>query len=179
MGENLNHKLKHIKLIVSDVDGILTDGTIFIGEGVELKQFTVEDGAGAALARLAGIPVALISGRFSKATEIRAKEMKIEKCYQGSLDKLNPFNEICNHYNVSPFEVAYIGDGLIDIPVMEQVEVSITVPNAHPLVKEFATHETKRSGGEGVLLEAVEWILYAQNRHDDVIDKMRKEIYKA
>ena len=91
MNPSLKAKLNQVKLIVSDVDGILTDGTMFIGDGIELKQFTVEDGAGAAFSRLAGIPVALISGRYSKATEIRAKEMKIEHCYQGSLDKLTPF----------------------------------------------------------------------------------------
>ena len=179
MDKRLKDKLKDIKLIVSDVDGILTDGTIYLGEGMELKQFTVEDGAGAALSRLAGIPIALISGRFSKSTEIRAKEMKIDQCYQGSLNKLGPFSEVCDFYKVLPNEVAYIGDGLIDIPVMEKVGVSITVPNAHPLVKDFAIHQTDTVGGKGVLLEVVEWILHGQNRYDKVIDKMRKEIYKA
>ena len=75
--------------------------------------------------------------------------------------------------------MAYIGDGLIDIPVMEKVEVSVTVPHAHPLVKETAIHETKLSGGQGVLREVVEWILYAQGRHGKVLDDMRKNIYKA
>lgn len=179
MDPNLQAKLDKIKLIVSDVDGILTDGTMFIGEGIELKQFTVEDGAGVAFSRLAGIPVALISGRYSKATEIRAKEMKIKHCHQGSLDKLTPFAEICEYYKVSPNEVAYIGDGLIDIPVMEKVEVSVTVPHAHPLVKEAAIHVTEKSGGQGVLREVVEWILQAQGRHGEVLENMRKNIYKA
>ncbi len=179
MNPSLKAKLNQIKLIISDVDGILTDGTMFIGDGIELKQFTVEDGAGAAFSRLAGIPVALISGRYSKATEIRANEMKIEHCYQGSLDKLTPFAEICEFYKVAPHEVAYIGDGLIDIPVMEKVEISVTVPHAHPLVKDAAIHETKSSGGQGVLREVVEWILQAQNRHSQVLEDMRKNIYKA
>ena len=179
MNPSLKAKLNQIKLIVSDVDGILTDGTMFIGDGVELKQFTVEDGAGAAFSRLAGIPIALISGRYSKATEIRAKEMKIKHCYQGSLDKLTPLSKICEYYKVTLNQVAYIGDGLIDIPVMEKVEVSVTVPHAHPLVKETAIHETKLSGGQGVLREVVEWILYAQGRHGKVLDDMRKNIYKA
>jgi 3-deoxy-D-manno-octulosonate 8-phosphate phosphatase (KDO 8-P phosphatase) len=85
--------------------------------------------------------------------------MKIEHCYQGSLDKLTPFSEICEFYKVAPNEAAYIGDGLIDIPVMEKVEISVTVPHAHPLVKKVAIHETKTSGGQGVLREVVEWIL--------------------
>ena len=179
MNPDLKAKLKQIKLIISDVDGILTDGSMFIGDGIELKQFTVEDGAGAAFSRLAGIPIALISGRYSKATEIRANEMKIEHCYQGSLDKLTPFAEICKFYKVSPNQVAYIGDGLIDIPVMEKVEISVTVPHSHPLVKEVAVHETKLSGGQGVLREVVEWILNAQDRHKEVLEEMRKNIYKA
>jgi YrbI family 3-deoxy-D-manno-octulosonate 8-phosphate phosphatase len=180
MSSELKSKLKNIKLIISDVDGILTDGTIFIGsDGTEFKQFTVEDGAGAAFSRLAGIPIALISGRYSKSTEIRANEMKIEKCYQGSLDKLTPFAEICEHYQTSPEEVVYIGDGLIDIPVMEKVAVSVSVPHAHFMVKDLADHITQASGGEGVLREVVEWVLMAQDRHKDVLEKMRETIYKA
>ncbi len=180
MSAELTSKLKNIKLIISDVDGILTDGTVFIGsDGTEFKQYTVEDGAGAAFSRLAGIPIALISGRYSKSTEIRASEMKIEKCYQGSLDKLTPFAEICEHYQVTPEEVVYIGDGLIDIPVMEKVAVSVSVPHAHFMVKELADHITQVSGGEGVLREVVEWILMAQGRHMDVLEKMKKTIYKA
>ena len=175
----IDKRLKQVKLIISDVDGILTDGTILIGDGIELKQFTVEDGAGAALSRMAGIPVALISGRYSKSTEIRAKEMKIEHCYQGSLDKLTPLGQICKFYGLVPSQVAYIGDGWIDIPVMEKVGVPITVPNAHPLVKEAATYETKKSGGEGVLMEVVEWILKGQGRYLQVLEEMRRCTYKA
>ncbi len=179
ISSDLKAKLKKIKLIISDVDGILTDGTIFIGDGVELKQFSVEDGAGAAFSRLAGIPIALISGRFSKSTEIRAKEMKIQHCYQGCLDKLKPFYEICKFYEVKPSEVAYVGDGLIDIPIMEKVDISITVPDAHPYVKKLAVYETKIPGGRGALREVVEWILHAQERHSEILDEMRKNIYKA
>ena len=127
----------------------------------------------------AQLPIALISGRYSKATEIRAKEMKIEHCFQGSLDKLTPFYEICKFYNVDFDEVAYIGDGLIDIPVMEKVAIPITVPGAHQLVKEVAVYESEIKGGQGVLREVVEWILKGQNRHSSILEKMRKHTYKA
>ena len=80
---------------------------------------------------------------------------------------------------MAPNEAVYIGDGLIDIPVMEKVEISVTVPHAHPLVKKAAIHETKTSGGQGVLREVVEWILHAQDRHAQVLEDMRKNIYKA
>ena len=179
MDPRLKAKLNQIKLIVSDVDGILTDGTMFIGDGVELKQFTVEDGAGAAFSQLAGIPVALISGRYSKATEIRAKEMKIEHCYQGSLDKLTPLAEICEFYKVAPNEVAYIGDGLIDIPVMEKVGLAISVNNADEKVKLNADIVTERNGGDGALKEVVNFILKAQNKYEDAFKKMREKVYES
>ena len=88
-------KIKDIKLLVSDVDGVLTDGTIYIGsDGTEFKNFSVEDGAGAAYARMAALPVALISGRFSLCTLLRSKEMGIEHCYQGKLNKLNSYQSL-------------------------------------------------------------------------------------
>ena len=179
MDPSLKAKLNQIKLIVSDVDGILTDGTMFIGDGVELKQFTVEDGAGVAFSRLAGIPVALISGRYSKATEIRAKEMKIEHCYQGSLDKLTPFAEICEFYKVTPNEAAYIGDGLIDLSVMEKSGVPISVRNAYPPVKKAALYITDKNGGSGALREAVDLILQAKGLYEEAIKRMRKKIIKT
>ena len=92
MESHLKNKIDNISLIVSDVDGVLTDGSIFIGsDGTEFKQFNVEDGAGAAFARLASIPIVLISGRESKSTTIRARELKIKHCFQGSLDKTTPY----------------------------------------------------------------------------------------
>ena len=119
MAKNLlKNKIKNISLIVSDVDGVLTDGTIFIGaDGTEFKRFNVEDGTGAAFARLALMPIVLISGRYSEATSIRAKELKIEHCFQDNLDKTTPYKKVCEIYNVNPENIAYIGDGLIDIAV--------------------------------------------------------------
>ena len=99
----LHKKLSLIEVVILDVDGVLTDGTIFIGsDGTEFKRFNVEDGTGAAFARLVSIPIVLISGRESKSTSIRAKELKIEYCFQGSLDKTTPYKEVCKIYNVTP-----------------------------------------------------------------------------
>ena len=105
--------------------------------------------------------------------------MKIEYCFQGCLDKLKPFLELCTLYNVSSNEVAYIGDGLIDIPIMEKVDVAITVPHAHPMVKSLAVYETQACGGRGVLREVVELILNGQDRYSKILHDMRKNIYKA
>ena len=177
---SLKNKIKNISLIISDVDGVLTDGTIFIGaDGTEFKQFNVEDGSGAAFARLASIPIALISGRESNATSIRAKELKIEYCFQGSLDKTTPYKEVCKIYNVTPNEVAYIGDGLIDIPVMLKSGLAISPQNAHQSVKDISDYITEKSGGEGVLREVVELILKEKDIYNQTLDEMKKKIYKT
>ena len=176
----LKNKIKKISLIISDVDGVLTDGSIFIGsDGSEFKKFNVEDGAGVAFSHLASIPIAIISGRFSNSTSIRAKELKIEHCFQGSLDKTTPYNKLCHIYNIKPENIAYIGDGLIDIPVMLESGIAVAPQNAHPLVKDVSDYITEKSGGEGVLRETVEWILKQQNIYDQILNKMKERIYKV
>jgi len=180
ISSNLQSKLKQISVIISDVDGVLTDGSVFIGsDGTEFKRFSVEDGAGAAFARLAELPVALISGRYSDSTALRAKEMQIDMCYHGNLNKQPAFHEICEKLNVTADSIAYIGDGLIDIPVMELSAVTFAPPNSHQLVKDISDHITKRSGGTGVLREVVELILKAQGRYDQVFALMKQKVYKS
>ncbi len=176
----LKNKIKNISLIVSDVDGVLTDGTIFIGtDGTEFKRFNVEDGTGAAFARLASIPIVLISGRHSESTSIRAKELKIEHCFQDGLDKTTPYERVCEIYNVSPDNIAYIGDGLIDIPVMLKSGFAIAPKNAHQPVKDISDYITSKSGGEGVLREVVELILKEKEIYDQTLEKMKTKIYKT
>lgn len=175
---DLTEKIQQIKLIITDVDGVLTDGSITISsDNSESKKFHVEDGMGVALARLAGIPIAFLSGRYSEATTIRARELRIKYCYQGQLNKTLGLIEICKNYQVNCNEVCYIGDGLVDIPPMEKVGLAITVPNAHQLVKKAADHITTNSGGTGALAEVVEWILTQQEKYDETLNKMKKEVY--
>ena len=136
-----------IKLIISDIDGVWTDGTIYKGtDGMEFKRFTVLDGVGVAVARAAEIKIAHISARFSPATEHRAKELEIEDVYNGGLNKIPAFEDLKNKYSLSNEEIAYIGDDLIDIPIMEQVGLPIAVPNAVPEVKAIAKHITSVPG---------------------------------
>tara|TARA_Y100001934_G_C11890495_1_gene557465 strand:- start:72 stop:617 length:546 start_codon:yes stop_codon:yes gene_type:complete len=179
MGD-LNKSISNIKVLATDVDGVLTDSTILFGsDGTEYKKFSVEDGAGAAYSNLAGIPVVFISARFSVCTAVRASEMNVARCYQGSLNKLEQLSKVCNDLSVTEKEIAYIGDGLVDIPVMEKVGVSFTVPNAHQMVKDVADHMTSRSGGEGAFREVVDFILKEKGIFEEVYAKMKKNIYKS
>jgi len=176
---NNSNKIKKIKLVISDVDGVLTDGKILISsDSQESKFFHVEDGTGAALAYYASLPIALISGRNSKSTEIRAKELKIEHCYQGVLNKKFILNKLIKIYSVNYDEVAYIGDSLVDVPVLSIVGFPISLPSAHKSAQDSSIYITKKMGGEGVLLEVVEKILKAQNRFNKVLDLMSKDKFE-
>ena len=177
--KNLQNAIKEIKLLVSDVDGVLTDGRILISaDGMESKFFNVEDGTAAALARYADIPIALISGRYSKSTEIRSKELQIEYCFQETLDKKSVLDKLTQIYNVEYHQIAYIGDSLVDLPLLEIVGFPISVSNAHIKTKKIASYITSKLGGEGVLLEVVELILEYQNRYDSILEKMRKSEFE-
>ena len=171
--------IRKIKLLISDVDGILTDGRILISsDNTESKFFNVEDGTGAALAYFAKLPIALISGRYSKCTEIRASELKIEHCFQNTLNKKQVLHKLMKLYSVEYDEIAYIGDSLVDIPVLNLVGYPVSVPNAHELAKKSAIHITEKSGGQGVLLEIVEFILKSRSQYDTVLELMKCEKFE-
>lgn len=180
MTNSLKQKASSIELIIADVDGVLTDGSIYIGsDGVEFKKFSVADGAAIAMLRVAGLKLALVSGRYSKATEQRAEELKIEDVFNGIIDKLVPYESLKNKYQLVDDQIAYIGDDLIDIPVMRKVGIPIATDNAFPPVKRIAVYTTKSSGGHGAMREAVEWILKQQNRLADIIEKLELEIHSS
>jgi len=178
VNQKIYKKLEKVNLLVSDVDGVLTDGKIYISsKGDEMKNFCVEDGTGVALAKYGNINIALLSGRYSKATEIRAKELNIEQCFQGFLNKKDKFLEICRIFKEDPEDVAYIGDGIIDIPVFEIAGCSISVPNGHDAVKKKSLLITEKCGGDGVLYEVVELILKSKNQYEDVINNMKDTVF--
>ena len=177
--DSLIPKITNIKLLVSDVDGVLTDGKILISSNkIESKFFSVEDGTGAALARYANLPIALISGRYSECTEIRAKELKIEHCFQNTLNKKIIIEQLISIYSVNYDEIAYIGDSLVDLPVLEKVGFPICVPNSHKLVEEVSEYITHKKGGDGVLLEVVELLLNIQKKYHDVLNRMKKDKFE-
>ena len=176
--KNISAQFKKVELIVSDVDGVLTDGTIIVSStGDESKTFCIEDGTGVALAHYASLPLALLSGRFSKATSIRAKELNIKHCIQGFLNKKQKIKELCSDLKVPLENVAYIGDGLVDVPVLDIVGCPISVPNAHPSAKTKSIYITGKNGGDGVLYEVVEKILIEKNIYKKTIQIMKDDVY--
>ena len=167
-------------MIISDVDGVWTDGTFYKGtDGQEFKKFNVNDGVGVAMARAANFRIALISGRYSAATEYRAEELKIKDVYNGGLNKIPAYEELKKNYNLLDNEIAYVGDDLIDIPVMEKVGTPIAVANAIMNVKEISTYITKKAGGQGAFRDSVSWIIDQQGRTDDVLKAMKEHILKS
>jgi 3-deoxy-D-manno-octulosonate 8-phosphate phosphatase (KDO 8-P phosphatase) len=180
MNETLKSKLRKIQLVISDVDGVLTDGSVYIGtKGQELKKFSVSDGAGVVMARAAGYKLAFISGRFSQSTELRARELNIDDVYNGVLNKLEPYGDLKSKYKLQDKEIAYIGDDLIDLPVMETVGIPIAVNNAQQVVKDMAIFTTSARGGSGALREAVEWIINGQDRMNEVLNIIRRKIHEG
>jgi 3-deoxy-D-manno-octulosonate 8-phosphate phosphatase (KDO 8-P phosphatase) len=165
-------------LLLMDVDGVLTDGRIYLqslpdGTAAEMKVFHAHDGAGLKLARAMGVRTGLITGRDSPATARRAREAQVDFVRQNRGDKLPAYLEIVREAGVSEDEIAYIGDDLPDLPVMARVGLPIAVANAVPEIKRAARYVTARAGGEGAVREAVELILKAQGRWQKAIGRAR------
>lgn len=149
-----------VKLLILDVDGVLTDNTLYIDDdGKETKRFNVSDGMGIALALRAGLEIALISGRRSKATAYRASDLKIRHLYLGETNKIKAYEELKKNLNLKDEEIAYVGDDILDVPVLKRVGLSISVKDANPIAKRFAKFVTKAKGGEGAVREVIDIIL--------------------
>ncbi len=158
-------RARKVKMVIMDVDGTLTDGTLLIlPDGEELKSYNVKDGTGILLARLAGIKTAIITGKTSKSLEIRAKKLKVSEVYQGILDKKKVLEEILAKNKVRPQEVAYIGDDLGDLEVIKSVGLAGAVADAHPEIKKQSHFICENPGGRGAVREFIEFILKAQDK---------------
>jgi 3-deoxy-D-manno-octulosonate 8-phosphate phosphatase (KDO 8-P phosphatase) len=195
-------RAKKIKLILFDVDGVLTDGKIWIfpspsipespleqsaqrgGQGgtrdqaihlIEAKGFHAHDGAAISLARLAGIRTGLITKRISETVSLRARDLKMDHVYQGRQDKLEVFRQIIGQEGIAAAEVAFVGDDVIDLPVMRACGLAVAVRNARPEVKAEAHWVTPHQGGDGAARDAVEYILKAQGRWKTAIERYISE----
>lgn len=171
-----------VKLVIADVDGVLTDGSIYKAKDpetladIEFKQFSIVDGAGIALARLLDLRVAIISGRPSLATDARVKELKIEDVYTGLLNKMIPYEDLKSKYSLNDEDIAFIGDDIIDLNLMENVGAPIAVANAYHLVKDIAIYTTRLSGGQGAFREAIDWLAMCQGRYEEGIQLMKDSL---
>jgi 3-deoxy-D-manno-octulosonate 8-phosphate phosphatase (KDO 8-P phosphatase) len=152
--------LDRIKLLLLDVDGVMTDGRIiYLHDGGEAKAFDVKDGHGLKLIQRAGIKVGIITGRQSDIVARRAAELGIELVYQGAKDKMQPFIEILEKLDLKASEVAYLGDDLVDLPVMRLVGFSATVADASDDIKPYVDLVTSRPGGRGAVREVCDLLL--------------------
>ena len=170
--EDIAKLSKHIKLIVLDVDGVMTDGRIILdNHGNELKAFYVRDGHGIKLAIRAGIIMAIITGRHSGVVEKRAVELGIKDVYQGVKEKLSAYLELLNKYNLKDEEVAFMGDDVVDIPLMRRVGLAAAPSDADELTKEKADFVSIKRGGRGAVRDFIELILKASNKWDSIIEE--------
>ena len=168
-------KLKPIKLLILDVDGVLTDGSVvYTDSGEEIKQFDAQDGHGLKLLMRSGIEVVLLTGRKSKAVLHRARDLGIEHVHQKAIDKIAVYAKILTRSNLPDKNVAFVGDDLVDIPVLKRVGFSAAVPGAVPEVKEVVDYITDKNGGEGAVREICELLLKAQNKWEKVTEKYHR-----
>ena len=172
----MKSQLEKLKMLIFDVDGVMTDGKLIMGpDGHEQIEFFVLDGAGIHLAKYAGYKIALITGRNSKIIVERAKYLEIEDVYINQFYKIDAYNELRAKYKLKDEEISYMGDDVLDIPVMEVVGYSITVPHAVPEVKEAADYITSKPGGNGAVREFIDKLLHEIGVYDDIIHKLLVE----
>jgi 3-deoxy-D-manno-octulosonate 8-phosphate phosphatase (KDO 8-P phosphatase) len=178
-------RARRIKLLLFDVDGVLTDGKLFLfpvstsesggaASGqivVEAKGFHAQDGAGISIARIAGIKAGLITRRNSETVALRARDLKLEQVHQGIRNKLKAFREILSAERLSASEVAFVGDDVIDLTVMRNCGFSVAVANARREVKQAAHYVTPHAGGDGALRDVIEFILKAQGKWKQAVEK--------
>ncbi|MFH4353989.1 MAG: HAD-IIIA family hydrolase [Neisseriaceae bacterium] len=164
-------KAKKCKLLALDVDGVLTDGKVYYnGSSADSKPFFVRDGLGLVLLQQQGIQIAVISGRADPGVDKRVKELQINYYYPGVKDKLAVWDELLERAKLKASECAYIGDDLIDLPILVRVGFAVTVQNAHPCVTNYCHYTTHSQGGAGAVREVCDIILYAQDKFESVID---------
>ncbi|MDM8544876.1 3-deoxy-manno-octulosonate-8-phosphatase KdsC [Candidatus Venteria ishoeyi] len=160
-------KAAQIRLVLFDVDGVLTDGTLFVGDnGEEYKAFYARDGLGMVMLQRSGIDVGIITARTSNVVKFRMESLKIKYVRQGQIEKLPAFEQICQEAGLAAEQVAYVGDDVIDLPVMQKVGLAIAVADAHPLVLGQAHWVTEKNGGHGAARDVCELIMQAQKTWD-------------
>jgi len=161
--QDILEKAADIKLVIFDVDGVLTDGGLFFGDdGQEYKAFYSRDGLGIKMLQKTGVEVGVITARESKLVIHRMNNLGIEHLYQGRLDKIRAYEEMIEKLGVTQQQTAYVGDDVVDLPVMQRAGLAVAVADAHPFVKQHAHWTTQHGGGRGAARDVCELILQAQ-----------------
>lgn len=169
-------RIGRVRLLILDVDGVLTDGKIIMDDqGFESKHFDVRDGHGLKLLKRYQIEVALITGRRSSVVEYRAKDLGIEEVYQGIWNKVEVYEQILRKMNLNPEQTAFVGDDIVDIPVMRRVGFAVAVRNAVEDTRKAAHFVTRGRGGRGAVREVCELILKVQGHWRDVAMKYQMD----
>ncbi len=174
MTQTLQEKLKRIKLIATDVDGVLTDGSFYIGHGSEMKRFHSNDGLAFVLLKLIDFPVAVISGRHSTATlaQTRALSIPDDLVFQDTHMKSGPYEEVKKRFKLKDHQIAFMGDDYIDMPILKRCGAAFAPANAIKDIKDMVDHVTVTPGGAGAFREMVDMILRAQGRMDEALMKL-------
>jgi 3-deoxy-D-manno-octulosonate 8-phosphate phosphatase (KDO 8-P phosphatase) len=167
--QDIFDQARRIRLVIFDVDGVLTDGSIYIGDdGQEYKAFYSRDGHGMKMLQRTGVTLAVITGRISEVVRIRMKSLGVEHVYQGQLDKLRAYEDLKDFMGLSDEEIAYVGDDLMDLPIMRRVGLSVAVADAHTLARHHSHWQTQSAGGRGAAREVCELIMEAQGTLDEI-----------
>ena len=162
---DLSEQAKKIRLLILDVDGVLTDGRIiYDSKGRDLKLFDVHDGLGVYLLNRMGIKTILITAKGSRAIKPRARDMHVDKIYENIVPKTKVYEKILSDYKIKHEEVCFVGDDLVDIGILKKVGLPIAVANAVPEVKQISSYTTQKKGGRGAVREVAEFILKSKNK---------------
>jgi len=168
--KDILEKAARIRLVLFDVDGVLTDGSLYLGDdGQEYKAFHSRDGHGMAMLKEAGVDIGIITGRTSQVVVHRMASLGIEHVYQGQRDKLPAFEALLAKLGISADEVAFVGDDVVDLPILTRVGLAIAVADAHPLVVRHAHWRTPNPGGRGAARDVCELILEARDQLDALL----------
>ncbi|HQT25506.1 MAG TPA: HAD family hydrolase [Burkholderiales bacterium] len=163
-------RAKRIRLAIFDVDGVLTDGSLYLSDsGEETKAFNTQDGQGMKMLQASGVMLAIITGRSSRCVSLRADNLGISLVFQGASDKLAVYRELLSSLGLEPGQTAYMGDDVVDLPVMRRCGLAIAVPDSPEIVRQHAHYVTRRQGGRGAAREACEFLMRMQDSYDDQI----------
>lgn len=161
--QDILEKAAQIKLVIFDVDGVLTDGSLFIGDGgEEYKAFYSRDGLGMKMLHATGVEIGIITARTAKVVEHRMASLGIKHVHQGRLDKLSACEEMLAELGIAFEHTAYVGDDAVDLPVLKRVGLAVAVEDAHPIAKQHAHWQTAHPGGRGAARDVCELIMQAQ-----------------